>query len=152
MNFLSQILSVFFLILTVECKAELCKKGDVEDCIRYLRTKNYLARSGREAHFSEYLQEFNDICNENPSFKCTKTIVRGNIDNEISELTKEYQTPESQPTFFKVKHDQEEMLFMIQKKSNQIGKEKSEKSNQAYKFNKVDKVNKKQSKELDYEK
>lgn len=83
--------------------AEVCKKGDVKDCAKVLKTKE-----GSEEFNSTYEQ----VCSENKTFKCLKRTVRGDIKEELNYMKDEF--PKAH--LFKTKENGEEKVFVLDKK------------------------------------
>lgn len=84
--------------------APLCKKNDLKDCSEILKKV--------QSDEKEFIKAFNDVCAENPGFKCIKKIVRGDLKEEL-EYTKQ---DRPKAMLFDVKGEDESFIFIVEKK------------------------------------
>lgn len=103
-----EMLSVIFYFgtfLAASFAAEtICKPKDLNDCAKVIKTHV----GDREA----LNHSFNEICQENKTFKCTRVTVRGNVDEEITFKKKE--NPKA--FLFPSKIGEDNVILMIQNK------------------------------------
>ncbi len=91
------------LLLGLSSHAETCKKGDLKDCGKILKSKE-----GTE----EFNAIYDAICAENKAFKCLKRTVRGDVKEELKYMKEEF--PKAQ--LFPGKESGEDKVFVLDKK------------------------------------
>jgi len=91
------------LLLSFFAHAETCKKGDLKDCAKVLKSKE-----GSD----DFAQIYDNVCYENKTFKCLKITVRGDIKEEMK-----YQKDEHpKANMFSGKESGEDKIFILEKK------------------------------------
>ncbi len=93
----------------LDLKAKSLGPVDISDCVRVLKSKISEADNNEE-----FISAFDEICAEFKILKCTKVIVRADINQEEKELGKEY--PGS--SLFKVKTDDEDYIYILKANEN----------------------------------
>lgn len=91
------------LFLGLNANAETCKKGDLKDCAKVLKSKE-----GAE----DFNTTYDTVCSENKTFKCLKRTVRGDIKEELGYMKDEF--PKAH--FFTTKENGEDKVFVLDKK------------------------------------
>lgn len=91
------------LFVGVAAHADTCKKGDLRDCGRVLKSKQ-----GAD----DFNTTYDTICSENKTFKCLKRTVRGDVKEELKYMKEEF--PKAQ--FFPTKESGEDKVFVLDKK------------------------------------
>lgn len=92
--------------------ARLCdkdKKGDVADCVSALR-----ASHDQNGGKKQFVKDFDEICQTNSKFKCTKVTVMG----DLGKTEREYagDPDHKKATIFKVDYEEGKYLFLFEKK------------------------------------
>ncbi len=85
------------------------KKGDAADCISALRASH--DKNGGKKLF---VKDFDEICQTNSKFKCTKVTVMG----DLGKTEREYMADpdHKKATIFKVDYEEGKYLFLFEKK------------------------------------
>lgn len=91
------------LFLSITAQAETCKKGNLKDCAKVLKTKE-----GAE----DFNTTYDQICSENQTFKCLKRTVRGDIKEELKYMKEEF----PKASIFTTKENGEDKVFVLDKK------------------------------------
>ncbi|MGZ3746036.1 MAG: hypothetical protein ACXWRE_01795 [Pseudobdellovibrionaceae bacterium] len=94
---------VITLSLGLNAQAETCKKGDIKDCAKILKSQE-----GSET----FVQTYNAVCSENKTFKCLKRTVRGDVKEELKYMKEEY----PQAHLFTTKDGGDNKIFVLDKK------------------------------------
>lgn len=101
------------LLFTVaDAQARICdkdKKGDIADCVSALRTSH--DKNGGKRQF---VKDFDEVCQTNSKFKCTKVTVMG----DLAKTEREYAADpdHKKATIFKVDYEEGKYLFLFEKK------------------------------------
>jgi hypothetical protein len=83
--------------------ADVCKKGDIKDCAKFLKSKEGTP---------EFSNSYEQVCGENKTFKCLKRTVRGDVNEEMKYMKEEY----PKANLYKVNEGGEDKIFALDKK------------------------------------
>lgn len=61
----------------------LCPAGDLKACQTYLKSLNETEKS------AAFTEKYDQVCQGNKNFRCVKTIVRGDVTEEMKMMSKE---------------------------------------------------------------
>ncbi len=95
---------------------DLCKKGDLKDCTAFLKKLNESEKGER------FEKAYNEICEENPKFKCVRKVVRGDVKEEMKYSVEE----QPKAVFFEVTLDEETSIFSLEGKPESKSESKPE--------------------------
>src|SRR5437868_13977488 len=96
------IASALFIAMTAGAD-DLCKKGDLKDCAKFLKSKE-----GAE----DFVSSYDQVCRDNKAFKCLKRTVRGDVKEELKYIKEEF----PKASFFTAKDQGEDKVFVLDKK------------------------------------
>ena len=91
------------LFLSHAAHADTCKKGDLKDCAKVLKSKE-----GSET----FVQTYDAVCAENKTFKCLKRTVRGDVKEEAKYMKEEF----PKAYLFTAKDGTDDKVFVLDKK------------------------------------
>ncbi|RYZ87640.1 MAG: hypothetical protein EOP04_11240 [Proteobacteria bacterium] len=100
---MKSVLLLSLLVSTTAVAADVCKPGDLKDCVRALKAKE---------GSPEFIAHYDQVCKDNKGFRCLKRTVRGEVSEEMKYIREEY----PKATFFTVKDGTENKVFVLEKK------------------------------------
>lgn len=106
------VISCLFLVSGAEA-SRLCdkdKKGDFKGCATFLKS----SYEEKKEDLKEFTKIFDEICQTNKSFKCTKVTVMGELEKTNQEYAKDSDWKGA--VFFQVKIEDGKYLYIFQKK------------------------------------
>lgn len=98
--------SLFFSVVTPAQTQDTCPIGNFNACGEMLRNLH----SGNQG--TEFTRKFDEVCAANKKFKCIKKIVRGDLNDELTYLSKEHK----KARLFKVKLESEDYIYILEPK------------------------------------
>jgi hypothetical protein len=99
----SMIVASILLVGLAASADDLCKKGDIKDCAKVLKTKE-----GAD----DFVVQYDQVCRDNKTFKCLKRTVRGDVKEELKYIKEEF----PKAYFFSTKDSGEDKVFVLDKK------------------------------------